>query len=122
MTAFPNATFLDIGANLGFHSLIVAKSGRQVVAVEPMPGILEHLVTSIRLNNISSNIILVKNAMFSERQVVTMQGFHDAKGKINHLNYISPLFYAQSTFDETFTCMLTLIVYLSPFFISIDVC
>ena len=32
---YPTAWFLDLGANIGFHSLFAAKLGHQVLAVEP---------------------------------------------------------------------------------------
>ena len=32
---FPNATFLEIGANIGMHSLVAKKRGKIVFIVEP---------------------------------------------------------------------------------------
>ena len=81
---FPKAWFLDLGANLGVHSLTVAKTGRQVVAVEPMPGTFLHLQMSVKRNNFNDHFILVKNAVFNERKTVVMQGFNDTKGKYTY--------------------------------------
>lgn len=54
---------LDIGANLGLHSIVMAKLGFQVTSFEPDPVHYERLLSNSSLNNISSSISLVKAAV-----------------------------------------------------------
>jgi FkbM family methyltransferase len=65
----PGDTFLDIGANVGFYSLlaasIVGATGR-VIAVEPNPKTYSKLKTTIETNNIK-NIVLLNIALGKER-------------------------------------------------------
>ena len=75
MARYPNATLLDAGANLGMHSLVVAKSGRKVVAVEPKLSTVMRLHKSVNINQLKSRITLVKNAISNER--VTLNLYND---------------------------------------------
>jgi len=54
---------LDIGANLGLHSIVMAKLGLHVTSFEPDPVHYEKLLFNSRLNHISSGINLVKAAV-----------------------------------------------------------
>lgn len=57
-TLKPNDTFVDIGANTGFYSLIAAKNigdGR-VVAFEPNPNMYDRFTTNIGFNNLDKKI------------------------------------------------------------------
>jgi FkbM family methyltransferase len=49
-----NDTFLDIGANMGIHSMFVDKKVRTVYSIEPHPVNLSYLVMNSNMNN--SNI------------------------------------------------------------------
>src|SRR5260370_14004540 len=44
----------DIGANVGFYTLIASKKAGRVIAVEPLPENLSYLEKHIRLNRISN--------------------------------------------------------------------
>jgi len=50
----PNATFIDIGAHLGYFSLRLASLFSRIAAFEPSSFNREGLLTNIRLNNISN--------------------------------------------------------------------
>lgn len=55
----PGKTFIDIGANIGYYSLLasqLAGENGNVIAVEASPKIFEALQENIRLNNSASNI------------------------------------------------------------------
>ena len=52
------------------HSLVVAKTGRPVVAVEPLMTNIIRLHKSVLLNNLTSNYILVRNAISDIRAPV----------------------------------------------------
>lgn len=46
----PSGTFLDVGAHIGYYSLLFARHGYQVTAVEPMPNNRRALEASLCLN------------------------------------------------------------------------
>ena len=69
---YPNASFLDIGANIGMHSLVVAKSGRKVVAVEPKWATVLRLHKSVNLNNLQSSYTLIRNGISNSRENLTL--------------------------------------------------
>ena len=71
---FPSATFLDIGANIGMHSLVVAKSGRKVVAVEPQTSNILRLHKSVNVNKLEPLYTLIENGVSNMRQNVTLYG------------------------------------------------
>ena len=54
-----NGTFIDIGANIGFYSLSIAAHGARVFAIEPNPKTLSRLRYNVRLNDLSSKIIIL---------------------------------------------------------------
>ena len=51
----PGATVCDIGANVGWYSLNIAKNipGVKISAFEPLPGTFKNLSTNIRLNDVT---------------------------------------------------------------------
>ena len=69
-----NMGFIDIGANVGQYSLIAAKMGHQVVAVEALKRHINMMHKSVQLNNVKGNLILVHNAVSDgHRQVYIHQ-------------------------------------------------
>jgi|ETNmetMinimDraft_13_1059891.scaffolds.fasta_scaffold01996_6 FkbM family methyltransferase len=65
-------TVIDIGANIGCHTLLFAKivgdSGK-VIAFEPMEWALKKLRRNINLNNIDNNIIVEKMALSNKKEI-----------------------------------------------------
>ena len=63
----PNMTVLDIGANIGFHSLSMARmySGLTIHAIEPIPKTFAYLKRNIGLNQTEN--IVPHNLGFSDR-------------------------------------------------------
>jgi FkbM family methyltransferase len=56
-------TFIDVGANIGYYSLLVAAKGVPVIAVEASPRVVPALERSILLNrNLSSRVRLIRAA------------------------------------------------------------
>ena len=47
---YPEAALLDIGANIGYYTLLAATMGHPVVAVEPAPGNLQRLTQGLKVN------------------------------------------------------------------------
>ncbi len=69
-----NAVCYDIGANIGYHTLIMAKnsgSGGLVYAFEPIPEVCEVLTHNAKINNMS-NIVVVNNVVSCESGTLTL--------------------------------------------------
>ena len=83
---YPNASFLDVGANIGMHSLVVAQTGRKVVAVEPKLETVKRLHKSVNLNNLTDKITLVKNAVSDKRESLTLyaDGFNQGGSSVRY--------------------------------------
>lgn len=54
---------IDIGGNIGIHSLQAAGSGRKVIAMEALKTNIQHMCASIKYNNLQDNMKLVYNAV-----------------------------------------------------------
>ena len=72
MKRYPKSTFLDIGANIGMHTLVVAKLGYDVIAVEPKRSTIERLHKSVNLNGLSNRITLITNGISDVRHNLTL--------------------------------------------------
>lgn len=46
--------FVDVGANIGCHTLIAAKICKKVIAIEPEPNVRKRLIENIKLNNLKN--------------------------------------------------------------------
>jgi len=60
---YPEATFIDIGANIGTHSLAALANGCKVVSVEPIPRNLAFISQSAYFMNKRENIRYLQNAV-----------------------------------------------------------
>ncbi|SDL86138.1 FkbM family methyltransferase [Chryseobacterium taihuense] len=63
----PNTTILDIGSNIGQHSLILAPYCKKIYAFEPIPEIYEEFKNSIKANNYK-NIVLQNIAIGGKKE------------------------------------------------------
>eukprot|EP00092_Neocalanus_flemingeri_P071809 GFUD01088285.1.p1 GENE.GFUD01088285.1~~GFUD01088285.1.p1 ORF type:complete len:343 (+),score=100.10 GFUD01088285.1:19-1047(+) len=70
MTVYPDATFLDCGANIGMMSTVVAAMGRQVVSVDPMLEHLSYLRKALELLGNQNNTRLLNNAVSNETSIL----------------------------------------------------
>lgn len=57
--------FLDIGANIGFFTVLAAPRAKEVVAVEPIPGACAVLWENIRRNKLD-NVTVIETPLFSK--------------------------------------------------------
>lgn len=71
----PDMGFIDIGANIGVHSLVVAKYGRKVVAVEPDQNNRLRFRKSILLNKLADAITVIDSVVSNQRGFFKMQDF-----------------------------------------------
>ncbi|MDB5410559.1 MAG: FkbM family methyltransferase [Rhodospirillales bacterium] len=74
----PGDVFCDVGANIGYHTLLAARAvgdEGNVVAIEPSPRIFDRLARNVRLND-APNVRLVKAAVAETPGVISLyQGF-----------------------------------------------
>jgi FkbM family methyltransferase len=68
----PDWTFLDLGANIGYFSLLAASRGNHVIAVEPNPEALKYFKQSIAENHFEELIDLREVAVSSSTQKLTL--------------------------------------------------
>lgn len=66
-------TILDVGANLGNHTLYWAKAGRHVIAFEPNPVTRLALTESVRLNRLDTFVDIYPIALGAETGSGTMR-------------------------------------------------
>ncbi|HEY9170795.1 MAG TPA: FkbM family methyltransferase, partial [Verrucomicrobiae bacterium] len=65
--------FLDVGANIGFYSLIAAsRRHARVLAIEPLPAAFERLQFNVRANGLEHRIATLNAALGPERKRVAI--------------------------------------------------
>ncbi|KAL3856586.1 hypothetical protein ACJMK2_011321 [Sinanodonta woodiana] len=69
---FPKANFIDVGANIGYFSLLARAMGRTVIAIEPTDASFLRLQEGVVRNNFSDKIIILKYAVSDKRTTVVM--------------------------------------------------
>ena len=65
----PDVPLIDIGANLGLHSIVMSKCGSAVDAYEPDPNHYDKLMRNLGLNGITN--VTVHKAAVSEKAMGT---------------------------------------------------
>ncbi len=110
--------FVDVGANVGFYSIILAKSKNiKSIAFEPIPSTYLKLEKNVKINSLSDNIIIKKIAIGSSIGQLRMSSDLDT---VNHVKLIE----SESNADITVeVCDLDTIFCESeyPSFVKIDV-
>lgn len=61
----PACVFLDVGANVGVHTLAIAPHIAEIVAVEPFPPVADRLEATLKTNRIN-NVIVARFALSHE--------------------------------------------------------
>lgn len=67
------AGLVDIGANIGYYSLLAAKLGQRVVAVEPVLDSIERLQHAAYLDDVTDRITVVYNGVADVRTRATLR-------------------------------------------------
>jgi FkbM family methyltransferase len=67
----PDSVFFDVGANIGYYSLIAASRAKLVFAFEPMKVIFDRLTTNVRRNGLA-NVSFVNAAVAERDGVITI--------------------------------------------------
>lgn len=66
--------FIDVGANIGYYSVLAGKiigENGQVISIEPIPGTAKVLNYNIKLNNLK-NVRIIQRAIWRNNQMLTM--------------------------------------------------
>ncbi|MDQ3193231.1 MAG: FkbM family methyltransferase [Bacteroidota bacterium] len=104
----PGATFLDIGANIGFFSLLASKKVQnhgKVFSFEPVPSTFKKLKENIEINK-CKNITVFNNALSDNKETLAMQvsidGFDawNSFGKPSGGNKFSEIQFQTDTIDN----------------------
>lgn len=107
----PGNTFVDIGANLGYFTLmasrLVGPSGK-VIAFEPATMTYNYCKKNIELNKLH-NVELYKNGLWSEKKTLTISDSHQLG--FNHI----------SNKGESIECIPLDSLYLTPDLIKMDI-
>jgi len=64
---------LDIGANIGYYTLLAAKLGHQVVAVEPVLDSIERLQHAAYIERVTERIVIVYNGIANVHRKATLR-------------------------------------------------
>jgi FkbM family methyltransferase len=64
--------FLDVGANLGYHSLLAAAQGARVYAFEPVPRLLDKLAANVALNGFQERVRIAPRALSDQEGTSTL--------------------------------------------------
>jgi FkbM family methyltransferase len=67
-----NSTIIDVGANIGFMSIYLAKLGHRVVAFEPCRQTFDVLVSNIKLNDVEENVMAFNVALYNKETKVRL--------------------------------------------------
>ena len=82
----PTVGVIDLGANIGYYSMLAASAGRMVVAVEPYHKSVRRLQKAAMLENVTANVVVVQNAVSDTRTAATVRRAGDNQGdtRIRH--------------------------------------
>ena len=98
-------TFLDIGANIGFYSILASKivgTNGKVIACEASPKMVPRLKTNISLNNIS-NIEIIEKAISNESGQVKFyisDNLNSGMSSLRELNNVEPVIVNSIKLDD----------------------
>ena len=63
MEAYPSAVFLDVGANIGMYTVMIAAMKRKVIAVDADPKNLAYIRQSLAIEKTTKYVELIYNAI-----------------------------------------------------------
>lgn len=69
----PEAGVVDIGANIGYYTLLAAKLGQQVVAVEPVLDSIQRIQHAAHIERVTERITVVYNGIADVRMKATLR-------------------------------------------------
>ena len=63
MESYPGAVFLDIGANIGMYTVVIAAMRRRVIAVDADPSNLAYIRQSLQIENTTDYVEIIYNSI-----------------------------------------------------------
>lgn len=85
LSTIETATFLDVGANIGHHTLFAATKARRVVAFEPFDDVSAKIEQKIN-DNMLSHVLLIRSALGTENNLAA---YTKPKGSNTGTGYFS---------------------------------
>lgn len=79
---YPNAVTIDIGANIGYYSMLSCVKDHSVIAIEPAYTHIVRFHQGALYNNCHNKIVLLKNALYDDYVNVTLTHSEDNQGGI----------------------------------------
>lgn len=70
----PTDTFVDVGSNIGYHSIRISPFVSKVISIEPCKAISDLLVHNIKLNNLK-NVVCVISGLSSTQKTLYIKPF-----------------------------------------------
>lgn len=86
LSRFPQATVIDVGANIGYYSLLSSAMGHKVIAIEPEEESIKRFVAGICADQWNENIVLLANALSDSHKNVSLTRNADNQGGIRVLD------------------------------------
>ena len=84
----PGIGVIDLGANIGYYTMIAAKMGHPVVAVEPYFDSIYRLHRSLQIERLFDHVVVVHNAVAEERRLASLINSGDNQGDTRvHMDY-----------------------------------
>ena len=76
----PELGVIDLGANIGYYTMLAAKMGHRVVALEPYFPSIYRLHRALQMENLSEKVTVVHNAVADKRVMGTIRRSGDNQG------------------------------------------
>ena len=72
MTKHGRGTFVDVGANCGVYSMVLAKTGHSGLAIDPLPACVDHIRVARQLNGFGDTVRVVRMGVSDEERNFTV--------------------------------------------------
>jgi FkbM family methyltransferase len=96
----PGCAVLDVGANVGLYTLMAAKRGARVFAIEADPENLERLRHHVHLNGFDDRVTIFPIAVGDHEATVTLYRFKGNSGHSNLFEGVDPVEVPCTTIDS----------------------
>lgn len=123
-----NRDVIDVGANVGFYSVLFAnviKNERKVLAIEPIRDMINLLRRNIKLNNLEGKIIVFEGAVSNTESTASIKVCpgkeeYSTLGSWSHPSILQNEYFIETVKVSTLDNLVK-IYFLNPGFIKIDV-